>query len=386
MEFSFEDNTYNKFLSKLGIKEDGVNRQLSMVLIPFVICWIPMAAYTLFHNTFWTGDITTSFITHFDTQIRFLVSMPIMILAEKLVSTRLGRILNQFVESGIVAKEDILSFNLIIQKKSKLLKSNWTDLVIYLICYIHVLAVLFYSSENTSFLSWQLATGAEETVLNFSGKWSTFIGRPFVLFLLYQWLLRIFVWGNILRKVSKLNLTLYPEHPDLSGGLGFLGYAIRYFSPIAFAISAAIVGNMADFMLIEGLHLTDLKIPIVGYLIFMGVFFALPLLFFVNKMINAKEESVFSYNDFTNGMYRELRKKTAKSFDQVSEKDLDSVEYSAVSDYNAVVDNVIQMRFIPFKIRDFIPLWVLTALPFLTLVVMDIPLNEIVKNVISFLV
>ncbi len=161
---------------------------------------------------------------------------------------------------------------------------------------------------------------------------------------------------------------------------------MRYFSLIAFAISAAIVGNMLDFMLIEGLHLTDLKVPVVGYLFFMILFFALPLLFFSSKMINAKEENVFSNYDFSNGMYREFRKKTSRSFEQVSEKDLKTSEYSAVSDYNSVMFNVIQMKYVPYTLRDFIPLLVMTAVPFIALVFMDIPINKLVKNIISFMV
>lgn len=110
MDFSFEDRKYKNIMHWFGLKS-----QFTRVLVLFAICWLPLAVMTLINGTFWTGEITTSFITNFDTQIRFLVSMPIFILAEKLISSRLRIILNQFINSGIVAKEEKLEFESIFQ-------------------------------------------------------------------------------------------------------------------------------------------------------------------------------------------------------------------------------------------------------------------------------
>ena len=245
---------------------------------------------------------------------------------------------------------------------------------------------MFYESSNTSFLTWQLVSETGEPSLNMAGKWCTLISRPFVLFLFYKWLLTIIVWGNILRKISNLKLNLYPEHPDLSGGLGYLGYALRYFSPITFAISAAVAGNMADFIVIEGLHLAELKIAALGYFVGMTLLFTMPMLFFTAKMVEARENSVFENYDFANGMYRELRLKIKKGYDQVTKQDLDSSVYSSVSDYNAVVDNVLKMKFVPFSIKDLIPLWVFMVLPFFGVVLLEIPFAEIFKNFVQIVV
>lgn len=386
MGFSFEDHSYNKLLNKAGISDKGIKGRFAMLLIPFSICWLPLAVMTIINGTFWTGDVTTSFITNFDTQVRFLITMPIFILSEKLIRSKLGIILNQFYHSGIILKEEKLQFESIINKQTDFLKSKWTAFVVFLICYLQVFSIVFYESSNTSFLTWQLVSDVGEPSLNMVGKWSTLISRPFLLFLFYKWLLTIIVWGNILRKISNLNLNLYPEHPDLSGGLGYLGYALRYFSPITFAISAAIAGNMADFMLIEGLHLTELKLPALGYFIVITLLFAIPMLFFTAKMIEARETSVFENYDFANGMYRELRIKIKKGYDQVTKQDLDSSTYSSVSDYNAVVENVLKMKFVPFTIKDMIPLWVSTALPFLAVVLLEIPFAQIFKNFVQIVV
>lgn len=386
MGFSFESKTVDKAFGKIGLSGNGIKVQVSKVIIPLLLCWLPLVLVTIIQGTFWTGDSSTSFITSFDTQVRFLVSMPIFILAERRIMARLGTILNQFVESGMVVEEDQKSFESMIQRHTSFLKSRWTLLAIYVFCYLQVFLVLFYESSNTSFLLWQMKVGEGDQALNLAGMWSTLISRPFVLFLFYRWLLIIAVWGKTLHKISKLNLILYPEHPDLSGGLGYLGYGIRYFAPIAFAISAGVAGNMADFMMIEGMHIADLKLPAIGYFIFMSLLFALPLMSFTGKMINARESIVFDNYDFANGMYRELRATISKKFNQVNQEDLSSVAYSAVSDYNGVVNNVLNMKYIPFTWRDMVPLWFMTALPFLAVALLEIPMSELFQKLFSIMV
>ena len=385
MEFSFEDHAYNKVLNRFGILGESRKALFNKVLIPFIICWLPLAIISLVLGTFWTGNMDTSFITHFDTQARFLISMPILILAERLIGKRLNIVLNQFKYSGIVRKEDHGKFDDIVKRKILFLQSHWTDIVIFVLCYVHVFAVLLYESEYTSFLTWQIVMEDGEPTLNLAGKWSVLISRPFFLFLFYRWMLRFIVWGIILRQISKMDLNLFAEHPDLCGGLAFLGYGIRYFSPVAFAFSATVAGNMADFMLIEGEHIADLRAPAIGYFIFISILFVLPLLSFTTKLINAREKSVFENYDFANGMFRELRRKVAKKYDQVVAEDLKDPSYSAVADYSAVVDNVLNMKLLPFTLKDMLPLWIMTALPFLGVILLEIPVNELIKNLMTFL-
>ncbi|MCK5369839.1 MAG: hypothetical protein KAQ62_14865, partial [Cyclobacteriaceae bacterium] len=194
------------------------------------------------------------------------------------------------------------------------------------------------------------------------------------------------IWGIILRKISKLNLNLFALHPDLAGGLGFLGYSIRFFSPVAFAISATVAGNMADFMLIEGLHLNDIKIPGFGYILFITLLFALPLLSFSSKLSAARERSVFENYDFANGIFRELRKRFAKGYENVTEEDLKAMDYSSAADLSAVIENALKMKYAPFTMKDLMPLWVMATLPFLGVVLLEIPVSELFQNLVSFLV
>lgn len=381
----FEDNTYHKLFYKVGLKDNSVKSDFTKVLIAFAVLWIPLAVITLFNNSFWTGNITTSFITDFDVQARLFLSLPILILADRTVTLKLSLILKQFINSGIVGKELHKTFEDIVQRRMLFLRSGWTDLVVLALCYLQLYLVFHYESTSTSILSWQVVSMGFEPSLNLAGIWATFISGPFVLFLFYRWLLRIIVWGLILYKISRLNLTLFPVHPDLMGGLGFIGYAIRYFSPIALAMSATVAGNMADFMLDEGLHLVDLRFFFIVYFFFITLLFTLPLISFSMQLIDAREESIFKNYDYTNGIYRELRKKISKGYDQVKPEDLKLPDFSAAADLSAVVDNALKMKTIPFTFKDIVPLWIMAAIPFIGVVLIEIPFNQILKQAITLL-
>lgn len=381
--FLFEGSLYGKLLNRLGIGGHSTKVEMIRVLFFFAICWVPLAVITLIQGSFWTGNAHTSFITNFDTQTRFIISMPIFILAERAISPKLARTLNQFISSGIVKKEDEGTFNDIVNRRVNFLSSVKTDLVILLICYVQVVIVVFYEKDYTSMLAWQTYSDEGVNRLTAAGIWNAIVSRPLMLFLFYRWLLRIIVWGVILRKIAALDLDLYAIHPDQVGGLGFLGYSIRNFSPIAFAISATVAGNMADFIIAGDTHVADLRMPTLVYLVIILLVFTLPLMSFAGKLMNTREKNIFEIYNYSNGIYRLLRRRLSKGFENVDEKDLDSAHFSTVADMNQVMEGALKMKFLPFTIRDLIPLLVTSAMPFLFVAMLEVPLSEILGKLMS---
>lgn len=385
MELFFNEHSYTKLLNKVGLETEGTKGQIISILVALVICWLPLAFITLIQHNFWTGNFANSFITNFDMQVRLLITLPILIFSERVVNLKLGKLLTHFVSSGIIRTEDTERFYQIVGNQVKLMKSRWVDLALFILCYLQVFLIFFYTAENTHMLDWGLKEGHES--LNIAGLWSTIISKPFVLYLVYGWMLRIVVWGIILYKIARLNLNLFPPHPDLVGGLGFLPYSIRYLSPVAFAFSAIIAGNMADFVLIEGAHVLDFKFLAIAYFIFITVLFIFPMLFFSKKLTSAREQSIFENNDYANGIFRELQTKVAlKGFNEVSADDMNSPEFSTVCDMSGVFGNVLNMQTLPLTLKDLLPLWMMTAIPFVFVVFIEYPIIQVLKTVLSMLV
>lgn len=384
MEFSFEKDRFSRLINGIQLSKTSPVSLSMKALLVVGICWVPLAIYSLINNSFWTGSISNSFITHQDTQVRFLVALPIFILSVRLIGKRLEKILKQFTEAGMLPKDQMPHYEALIVKSNKLLISGWPDLIILVICYIQVSVVIYFEQLTPEILSWQVNVINGEPFLNFAGKWNLLFSRPLVLFLIYKWLFRIFVWGNLLRKIAKIPLKLYTIHPDLVGGLGFLGYSIRYFSPVAFGISALIAGKMADFMLIEDSHLSDFRIPFIAYMVFITLLFVIPLLSFTKQLTSAREEAIFNHYDFANGIYRELKPRISKNYEKVQEDDLKSAEFGSVNDFNSLMTNTLKMRSLTFSLYDILPIWVAASLPYFPVILLEIPIAELMKTFASF--
>ena len=60
------------------------------------------------------------------------------------------------------------------------------------------------------------------------------------------------IWFQLLWRISRLNLRLSADHPDRSGGIGFLGECSYAFGPILFAQGVLLSGLIASRVMYEG--------------------------------------------------------------------------------------------------------------------------------------
>jgi hypothetical protein len=181
-------------------------------------------------------------------------------------------------------------------------------------------------------------------------------------------------------------LNLFPANPDQVGGLWFLGYSIRHFSPVAFAISAAIAGSMADFVLIEGAHVQELRVPAAIYLIFITLLFALPPLSFSGKMMDARVQFIFEANSYTNGVLREIKQVISPNYNRVTGEELYRRDFSTAHDLTLLMSRAMQMRFLPFTLKDLLPLLGTAALPFVGVMLIEVPFMEVVNRAMKFVI
>jgi hypothetical protein len=82
-----------------------LRRQAATVVL---VCWIPLAVLSLAQDHFVTGKL--SFLRDIETHVRFLVSLPVLILAEIIVYQRIRPIVRSFIDRQIVAPEDYPRF------------------------------------------------------------------------------------------------------------------------------------------------------------------------------------------------------------------------------------------------------------------------------------
>ena len=62
MDFSFEDHTFRRALKKIGISGRVPNEQTTRLLVPIMLCYVPLVIMTLIDGSFWNGDMDTSIV------------------------------------------------------------------------------------------------------------------------------------------------------------------------------------------------------------------------------------------------------------------------------------------------------------------------------------
>ena len=84
---------------------------------------------------------------------------------------------------------------------------------------------------------------------SWAGWWHALVSAPVALVLLMGWYGGILIWGLFLFRVSRIDLQRIPTHPDLVGGLQFVGLSLRAFLLLSFTISMIAAGGVAHRVL-----------------------------------------------------------------------------------------------------------------------------------------
>ena len=265
---------------------------LRNVGILVLITWIPLALLTLAQGMAITGP-TIPFVKDLSAHVRFLVAMPIFIIAEGMIGARIRTTIAHFAVARLIRDEDDARFAQIITTAVNLRDSRFAALGLLAFVVLASFASARQGLGTVAIPTWYDPGGNGH--LSIAGYWYAFICLPILHFLILRWVYRLLVLTYLLRQISKLDLLLTPSHPDGAGGLAFLARILPLFGGIVFALSAMISARIATRVLFGGADLYDdlgaLAIVIVVELII----FAGPLVLFMPKLFALREEGLRRY-------------------------------------------------------------------------------------------
>jgi hypothetical protein len=315
---------------------------------------------------------------------RFLVALPILILASNKCSRCIDEVAMHFREAGLVTGVDLERFGSMISSELRLRESfvpNWICLAVAYMCS----AVFVLLIAPAMFLSWRTAGSSGRYNLSFAGWWFVLVSQPIYLFVLLRFLYRTALWWRFLWRTSRLNLQLHAVHPDGAGGLGFLGLTLAAFSLPVFGISASFAGATANLLLLHGVPVNELKYEIAGTVFIVVGLFAAPLSFmFLREMERARTRDVLRYWALAEDQSRRFERQWIISKPQ----QIDSPshpDFSEAASLSAILERARKMTMLPFELRDFFMLVVAAVLPFVPVAALAIPLSTILRTILRFM-
>lgn len=363
---------------RLKLLREREPQLLKVAGMSILVTWLPLFLLSAAQGTaFRTTEVVVPFLRDFATYTRFLVGVPVLILAESILGPRLADAASFFVTSGLVLEKDYARFDAAVQRGLRLRDSAVAELILAAGGYAIALAGLKTFAVHVS--TWSTTHSETGFSLTWAGWWLVGFCAPFFNFLMLRWVWRLFLWGQFLGSMNKLDLQLFPPHPDESGGLGFLGRAQQFFGIVLFGYSAATAGVLADSVIYDHIPLQHYGPSIAVFVVVLVGIVVAPLLVFALRLHEAKIKGLYQYGSLATSYTSAFHHKWITRDQGESEPLLGTSDIQSLADLGNSFGFIKGMDDLPMNPRTPIHLALACLIPMAPLLLIVIPLKEMLK-------
>jgi hypothetical protein len=352
------------------------------VLIFSLFTWLPLAVLSAIEGHL-LGSQNLTFLRDIESHVRFLVALPVLIIAELVVHRRIRPAVKLFVERGIIPPEDTPKFYAAIEAAMGARNSLWLESALLIFTYT-VGHWIWQREVALGAATWYAAPDRTGIHLTLAGYWYSFVSIPIFQFILLRWYFRLAIWFQFLWRASRLNLHLLPTHPDLAGGIGFLGRSSNAFSPILFAQGALLAGLIASRIFYEGQNLVSFKVTIAALAGFFVLVILGPLTMFTPHLARTKRGGLSEYGTMATVYDDEFDQKWVRGGAKGKEI-LGTGDIQSLADLANSYAVVREMRLVPFALSDVARLAVVTVSPVLPLLLTIMPVGELLTRLLKII-
>jgi hypothetical protein len=373
-----------QFFIRARLTTDTLNLVKRRVIIISLFTWLPLLLLSVLTGEAAGGASKVPFFYDVDVHVRFLLALPLLLIAELVVHQRIRLIVQQFVERGIVPPHALPGFEAIIGSAMRLRNS----MVIEILLIVLVLTFGHYSWSSLVGLesaTWYAAVVDGHHQYSPAGYWYVYVSIPVFQFLLLRWFFRIYIWARFLWQVSRLDLHLVPTHPDRAGGLGFLGESAAAFMPLLLAQGALLVGQIANHIFYAGDTLLDFKPEIVAVAVFFLLLVLGPLCVFAPRLAQVKRQGLLEYGALASRYVDGFDQKWLRGGAPLDEQLVGSGDIQSLNDLAGSFEVVNSMRPFPFGKTIVLQTAIAGLAPLLPLTLTMISLEDIVKRLLGIL-
>jgi hypothetical protein len=349
-------------------------------LILMALSWVPLFVLCVFEGLAF-GGVRIPFFYDIAAHTRFLFAVPVLVLADIPIGTRLRAIMRHFIAAHLVRDDQLTEFEEILLDSARFRDSHVGEIIVVIMTYLATYNALSGMSSQSG--TWFRPLPGQGLTL--VGYWYALVALPIFQFLIFRWIYRMAVWSRFLWKVSRLDLLLTPSHPDAAGGLAFLGKALIPFGVILFALSAVVSSGIAERILFMGAKLEQFLPSYLTLFVLVLAVFAAPLLIFVPNLLALKQRGLMEYgtlgSEYTQAFHRRWIGKT----EPAEEALLGTGDIQSLADLGNSFEIIRKMNILPVALSDFIAFVLPGLIPALPLAATVMPLGEIVKGLLKLI-
>jgi hypothetical protein len=320
-----------------------------------------------------------------DVHVRFLVALPLLIVAELVVHRRMRFVVKQFLERQVIPESAMTRFDAAIASALRLRNSVLAEVLLIALVYGVGVLIVWRQYGALATATWYATPAVGGSTLSLAGVWYGYVSLPLFQFLLLRWYFRLGVWARFLWQVSRIDLRLMPTHPDRVGGLGFLSNTVYAFTPLAVAHGALLAGMIANRIFYLGATLPAFKVEIAVMVVFLlGVVLG-PLVVFAPQLAEAKRTGNREYGTLAQRYVREFDAKWLRGDAPAEEPLVGSGDIQSLADLGNSFEVVRTMRLAPVTKEAILQLAAATLLPVLPLALTMMSLEELLKKLVGII-
>jgi hypothetical protein len=369
------------FLLRLGLVRFGLPNIVRRIVALIAVTWLPLLVLSWSAGLAFGNKVRIPLLYDFSVYGRFLLALPMLILAEVVIDPSIQRTVAEFIEARIVKQEDIAEFDRILQKTQKLRNSAILEITLLVLAFFPVF--LFWPEWAAgSVSSWHTRAGS----LTAAGWWFALFSTPLMRFIDYRWAYRYFVWGYLLWRISRLRLVLMPTHPDHAAGLNFLSMAQKKFGILFCATGCVFAGAMANRIVFEGQPVASFKFLVGGFLVLSVVMGLLPLLLLGPKLVKVRRAGLLEYGRLANTYTTSFDKKWVHYAEPAAEPLLGTGDIQSLADLGNSFAFIENMTIVPITKRLIIQLAVQAAIPLIPVIVIATPMPELLRALMKMMI
>ncbi|HKQ76756.1 MAG TPA: hypothetical protein VJ810_23880 [Blastocatellia bacterium] len=368
--------------------EDPLNpRTVRRAFLFAIFSWLPLAALAAVQGLAINDDPRRSLLLDFTVYARFLMAIPLFIIGESVADLRFSTIVNYLLGSGIVTGSERQAFDDLLSDTRRLRDSRAADILWLVLAYAGAFLSVSYHVRSEPY-TWVVDGAAGWSPLSWAGSWYAAVSLPLFQFLLYRSIWSWFIWVLFLRRLSRFRLRLTPTHPDLAGGLNILGdspYAIAVF---VFAVGSVLSAAMAKQVMYTGASVVSYNKVFIVYLFLAMLISFGPLLIFTGKLDRLRQRGLRDYGTLVcrhAQLFDEKWIKRTEVTEDTVDIPLGSSDVSSISGLNSNYDMVKRTKFFPFGVRALVVLAAAALTPMIPLVLIEVPLQEILRAIAGFI-
>jgi hypothetical protein len=374
-----------QLLRRAHLSDDALLLVRQRIVVIVLFAWLPLLVLSALEGQLSGGGAAVPFLLDIEAHVRFLVALPLLIVAELVVHRRMRPLLQQFRERNLIPEDALARFHSAIASAFRLRNSVLAEAL--LIAFVYGVGILIVWRHYIALdaATWYATPSAKGPLLSLAGIWYGYVSLPVFQFLLVRWYFRLFIWARLLWQVSRIELSLVPTHPDRVGGLGFLSNAVYAFAPLTVAHGAMLAGPLANRIFFAGATLPQFKVEIAVVVVFVLCVVLCPLLVFAPQLAQAKRTGLREYGTLAERYVREFDAKWLRGGAPADEPFVGSGDIQSLADLGNSYEVVRTMSVMPVTKEAMLRLGAATLVPVVPLALTMMPLEELLKKLLGIL-